>query len=263
MRRTTSSDRRCPWHRYCSRRSPGLFDLIDPFYLSLTGPLADRMYETGQFFEAPALYLIKRYPMDILTGRYDEATRRYDYRVEQADRESFRKPHEPLQPLGLRTNERAAIVPCKLRPVVLVSRAASPWKDGHREGDDAYLVAPVYSFKGDDRKEEYSPLMIERIRSYVYPEFFYLPGNERPHLAEGFIRLDRIQPVHKDWLYRRSSLRLSEDALSCFQSWLSLYLAPETTPDSCPAPGESVCAPKWAQLILDYRRQRIEELALG
>ena len=169
-----------------------MFDLIERFYESATGTLASQMYEAGQFFEAPALHLIERYPMPVLQGRYRETTLDYEYSLENADREYFREQHEPVATLGLRRNERAAVVPCKLRPVVIASLPVSTWKDGRRQSAECYVVVPVHSFKGDEFKEEFSPLMIERIRSYAYVQFFYLPANERPYLAEGFLRFVNV-----------------------------------------------------------------------
>lgn len=84
----------------------------------------------------------------------------------------FDNTQEPNRTLGIRSDERAIIVGAKRRPVILISRVASGWRDGSRRADDCYLVAPVYSFGRDDTRLYYSPDFIERVKGYVYWQLF-------------------------------------------------------------------------------------------
>ena len=82
--------------------------------------------------------------------------------------------------LGIRSDERALVVDAKRRPVILLSKAAATWSDGHRRNDDCYLVAPVYSFSGDETRASYSAPFIDRVKGYMYWQLFYLPPKLKP-----------------------------------------------------------------------------------
>ena len=77
--------------------------------------------------------------------------------------------------LGIRSDERALVVGAKRRPVILLSKAAATWSDGRRRNDDCYLVAPVYSFSGDETRASYSAPFIDQVKGYMYWQLFYLP----------------------------------------------------------------------------------------
>ena len=74
------------------------------------------------------------------------------------------------------------------------------WLDGRRRQEDSYLVAPVYSFSGDDTKLSYSQTFIDRVKAYMYWQLFYLPPGGNRRIRESFVRLDRIQAVHRELL---------------------------------------------------------------
>ena len=240
-----------------------MYDLIDDFYVSITGTLVSFMYETGQFFMAPALYLINKNPMNIVRGQYNQRTKDYDYQVTQAKAETFSEEHEPVKTLDLRSNERAAIVRCKMRPVVIVSSATEKWKDGRRYNDDCFLVAPVYSVRGNDGKLEYSDGFVKRVQAYAYNTFFYLSAKKDiPRFDEGFIRFDRLQVIHKSWL-QHMRIRLGPEAIQCLEAWLPLYVAQETGTVVCESADPILCLPKMAKFILEYRAERMEQLGIA
>ena len=132
-----------------------MYDLLGDDFYTATGPIAQELYEPGQFFDAPATYLLDQRPMYIVRARYNGGTGDYDYRVTQADLDSFKERHEPVKTLNLRSSDRGAIVGCKIRPVVLVSAAADHWRFGSRSHDECYVVAPIYSFAEADEKDPY------------------------------------------------------------------------------------------------------------
>lgn len=216
----------------------------DQYYSKLqSGPILEQIYEPGQFFWAPALYLFGQNPVRLVKGKYDGNSQKWQYHIEAIADKEFETPDEPVKPLGISSTERAAIVRCKLRPVILLSKHSDKWKDVKRAYDDAYLIAPVYTFEGDDTKASYSPAFIERVKAYVYNVFFYLPPSVSPHVKESFVRLDRLQVIHRDQL-RHKPLALSSDALWLLQSWISYFLG---------APLDSV-----NDVLFDYR-----EMAIG
>ena len=159
--------------------------------------------------------------------------------------EEFENIEEPIQSLGIRADERALIVGAKKRPVILVSQQAAPWTDVRRSQEDCYVVAPVYSFGGDETKLAYTQPMIERIKSYVYWQFFYLPATSSGRIQEGFVRLDRIQAIHRN-LLEHHPLMLSDDVIELLRSWIRVYL------------GEALDHVN--DLLFDYREAAIADL---
>lgn len=197
------------------------------YYTKLrAGPVLEQMYQPGQFFWAPTLFLFGKKPVHLVKARYNRTTGQWDYRIEQMSDTEFQRPEEPIVPLGIESDQRAAIIGCKLRPVVLLSQHPEKWKDGKRTHDDAYLVAPVYSLLGGDGKQAYSPAFIERVKAFVYNTFFYIPPSTSPQFSEGFVRFDKIQTIHKDQL-RHMAAMLTEDALWLLQTWLWCFLGAE------------------------------------
>jgi hypothetical protein len=218
----------------------------DQYYERLrAGPVLEQMYQPGQFFWAPALFLFGRKPVHLLKGRYNRATGQWEYRIEQMSDVEFQRPEEPIIPLGIESDQRATILGCKLRPVILLSSHPVKWKDGRRTHDDAYLVAPVYSFGDGDGKQPYSPVFIERVKAFVYNTFFYLPRSTSPQFTEGFVRFDRIQVIHREQL-RHMAAMLTDDALWLLQTWLWCFLGAELG--------------KINNVLFDYREEAIQAL---
>lgn len=238
-----------------------MYDLLNSYYEVKTGVLAEKMYAIGQVFDAPASYPIDHNPMHILRGKYNPSKSDYDLELATADRDAFRTEEQPIHPLKLRSNERAAIVRCKFRPVILLSNATDESEPSRRHGE-AFLVAPVYGFSGDDGKTPYPQEFMDRVKAYAYNAFFYLPDNGKPFFSEGFVRFDRIQVVHKNWLTRRT-ICLNPEAVECLQSWLGLYIANELTNVGCAAHNSVRCLPGCARLVLEYREMKLEELGLA
>ena len=238
-----------------------MYDLLgDDFYTLAAGPIAQHLYEPGQFFDAPATYLLDQRPMYIVRARYNEGTGDHNYWVTQADLDSFKERHEPVKTLNLRSSDRGAIVGCKIRPVVLVSAATDRWSYGARSHDECYVVAPVYSFAGADEKDPYPEDFIRRVQAYAYNTYFYLPERaSAPRFDEGFVRFDRLQVVHKKWLLHKK-LSLGVEATECMLVWLSLYIANSVSSPMCGEDIRANCLPKLAKFIMEYRADRMRRL---
>lgn len=238
-----------------------MYDLVKPFFVTVSGTLLQQMYEAGQICLAPALYLIDKNPMHVLHSKYVKATAEHEHTLAWAGPINFNSMHEPDPILGTRSDEQAAVVRCKMRPVILLSPANDPWQDSRRRSDDCYLVAPVYRFGGDESKEAYTAEFVQRVQAYAYNTLFYLPANDKPNFLEGFVRFDRLQVVHRSWLTQRP-IRLSEQALECLEAWLSVYVCPEMATLWCKDVGFH-CMPNWLRFILDYRENMMKELGVG
>jgi hypothetical protein len=230
-----------------------LIDLVPTYYQALSG-IYRQWYQPGQFFEAPALFLISEKPMPILSAKYDPRSNTYTYGVDMADAEAFKEEQMPVHPLGLRSNERITLVKCKMRPVIIISRAADSWKDKQRRSDECFLVAPVYSFEGDSEKVSYSSAFIERVKAYAYNTFFYLPPSTNPFVKESFARFDRIQVIHKSWL-RHRPIKITPDAFECLQAWLYCYLTWD--------PSAAAATSKMCDLVLEYREEKLKALGIS
>ena len=57
----------------------------------------------------------------------------------------------------------------------------------------------------------------------MYWQLFYLPPSGNGRVREGFVRLDRIQAVHRE-LMGQMSVMLSEDVLGLLRDWVRVYL---------------------------------------
>jgi hypothetical protein len=229
-------------------------DIISKYYLKLSG-IYTQWYQPGQFFDAPALQLISDKPMPVLAPKYDAKTNNYSYNVTTCDTNNFNLPQISIYPLKTKSDERVALVKCKMRPVVVLSQAVDCWKDKTRRSEDCFLVAPVYSFNGGTQgKVSYSLDFIERVKSYVYNTFFYLPESTSPFIREGFIRFDRIQVIHKPWLEHKT-VKLEAEVIDCLYAWLYCYLAWGVVKRKDDLP--PLC-----NLILEYRDAKMKTLGL-
>ena len=219
----------------------------EEYYTTLNaGPLLSQLYGTGQFFSAPSMFLQDNHNRYRVRNTYNErGGERYE--LEPADLTTeFDQPGEISHTLGIRADERALVTGAKRRPVILLSKTASRWSDGRRRSDDCYLVAPVYSFGGDETRASYSPVFIERVKGYMYWQLFYLPPGANGRIREGFVRLDRIQAIHRD-LMRQIPVMLGENAMGVLRDWLRVYLDEDlyTVND----------------LLFDYREDAVRQLS--
>ena len=190
------------------------------------GPVLNQLYRVGQFFWGPSLFLFGEHRPNLLRSSYSQSRGDYEYWVEPVQRREFENPGDPNHTLGIRENERAAIVRAKHRPVILISKVGTGRADSRRTQDECFLVAPVYSFGGDETKSGYPQEFVERVKAYGYWHLFYLPAYAPARIREGFIRLDRIQAIHKG-LLEHTPLMLSDDVQNLLQSWIRVFLGEE------------------------------------
>ena len=187
------------------------------------GPILNQLYRIGQFFWAPSLFLFGEHRQYLLRSDYVQSRSAYEYHVERIRQNEFDSPGTPNPVLGIQSDERAVIVRVKRRPVILISRVGTGRADSTRTQDECYLVAPVYSFAGDETRLSYSQTFIERVKAYEYWHLFYLPGYTPARIRESFVRLDRIQAIHKS-LLEQMSVMLSDDVQDLLQSWIRVFL---------------------------------------
>ena len=219
----------------------------DEYYTPLrSGRLLDQLYQIGQFFWAPSMFLLDNHRRYLVRNAYSESTgERLELEPANLSTE-FDQPGEMSHTLGIRSDERALVVGAKRRPVILLSKAAATWSDGRRRNDDCYLVAPVYSFSGDETRASYSAPFIDQVKGYMYWQLFYLPPSTNGRIKEGFVRLDRIQTVHRE-LMQQMPVMLSEDVLGLLRDWVRVYL------------GEDLREVN--DMLFDYRQEAVRQLS--
>ena len=202
----------------------------------------------GQFFRAPSLFLLDNNRRQAVKSNYSESSGE-QFRLDPVDLGTeFDQSDEMIPSLGIRTDERALVIGAKRRPVIVISQTAVSWLDGNRRHDDSYLVAPVYSFEGDDTKLSYSQTFIDRVKAYMYWQLFYLPPGGNRHIRESFVRLDRIQAVHRD-LLDRMPISLSEPVTGLLRDWIRVYM------------GERIQDVN--TFLLEYRQNAVRQMSAG
>ena len=151
----------------------GLLEPDEYYDTQWQGSSRNQLHRIGQFFRAPSLYLLDNNRRQAAKSNYSE-TSGEQFRLEPVDlRTEFDEPGDISHPLGIRTDERALVIRAKRRPVIIISQATVGWSDSGRQQDDSYLVAPVYSFGGDETKLSYRQTFIDRVKAYMYWQLFY------------------------------------------------------------------------------------------
>ena len=188
-----------------------------------------RDYLIGQLCWAPCQYEFDPLTGYILRSKYVEQSGSYAYSVGKVrlpgefDTDSLDDLNFDL---GIEAKERALLVFAKYRPVIIISQAPAPLQAGNRQFPPTYLIAPIYSFGGGNKRSPYPPAVREKMKGYLLPQTFYLPKSAE--IEEGFVRLDRIQAVaaHQDWL-KPMRIQLSDDAMWLLRSWIRVYWGEE------------------------------------
>ena len=226
-----------------------MIELIPDYYVRFEqDSLYRSFYEPGQFFWIPASYLVDANPAQGIQAAYRPDGMSLEFYLEEVGWSQFGEQRSPIKELELRADERLLAVRAKRRPALLMSDPNSSWEDRRRNGEDSFLMAPIYSFRGDETKREFSPDFVERVKAYVYNTHFYLPPHEHPRFVEGFVRFDRLQMVHKAWL-DHMAMRLNEDALACLRHWLFYYLGGDLQ--------------QIDDVLFMYREEKMKTLGLG
>ena len=212
------------------------------------GSINNRLQRIGQLLWAPSLYLLDNHRRQAVKSSYTENSGE-QFRLEPADlRAEFNQQGEISHSLGLRRDERALVIRAKKRPVIIISQPIATWIDGRRQQEDSYLVAPVYSFEGDETKLSYSQTFIDRVKAYMYWQLFYLPRDGRRRIREGFVRLDRIQAVHRE-LLDQMPIRLSDAVVGLLRDWIRVYM------------GENL--QEVNGFLLEYRQNAVRQMSPG
>ena len=197
-------------------------DAQDYYESSGRGSLSGQLFPWGSLWWAPSFHLLEAKYERVVRSNYVESRRGYVYDLDRIDWSTeFEDELEPNIDLVTGPKDRSIVVPAKRRPVIIVSGPVSKFQgDGKRVVQECFLVAPLYSLEGNDKKMPFSPEFIARVKAYAYPQFFYLPAHGK--ISESFVRFDRIQVLRKD-LLESWSVRLTDRVGDFLRCWLRVY----------------------------------------
>ena len=217
----------------------GIVQLIDPFYVELSGDTFRRTSVVGQFCWVPVTHL-DPVPRILDVERADpqehHATK-FSIR-NMTDGDFKKKTRLPLKALSLRETEELVIHRAKRRPAIIISGETTIFDDvksllqqmGRKHlQEENLIVAPLYSVESGDHEGGFPPVMVARIRALMYKQFFFCPRGNSPLIEDSIIRLDRLHAVVPNFpAYIPEPYSLSADALGVLMAMLrSLFGAKE------------------------------------
>lgn len=125
-----------------------------------------------------------------------------------------------------KAGEFMALVKYKVRPVIIVSSAATASRhDAKRPSGDRYLVVPLCTLR-DDLTGEYKhrPEFVWDAITYQCPCVYYLPEASEYGARESVARIDDMTTLHASWLQTSARCCLTDEALKCLDEWIRHFL---------------------------------------
>lgn len=132
----------------------------------------------------------------------------------------------PIKALALGDTEELLISKAKKRPCLVVACNNTAFKDGviatelkgrrHLQ-DNSMILAPIYGSATPEDDKGFPPIMVARIRAFLYNQFYYLPkGCPKTKISfekEGVVRLDRLFPASPNRGVTPANKKLSTEPL--------------------------------------------------
>ena len=197
--------------------------LVDDYYRDPTPDI-----EPGAICWGPSLYLVEG--LSALRVQYVEPGNEKNVLLKLvSSRDTKLFDHEPIKHPPVRKTEEFLTVKAKVRGLIVLSLRSDP-VEGRFGGygfPESHVVAPIYTFRAGETREEgeedYDPEFVERVKYFVYHQFFYLPASDHYGIRESFARFDRVQVVARRNL-DRPQVRLTLNALTVLRDLLTYYL---------------------------------------
>lgn len=192
--------------------------LVDPVYEAVDGRSPNDI-RRGDIYEDQPVYLPARHALRL--SKIDpKETRQPEFEIAGRTHDAFL--HQPIKwPVELPHGEALIVSRAKWsRPVIVISDAAGSELIaglGSSRVVTTRVCIPIYGCDQHDRTT------MQRVERYEFPNLFYLPKSVRPHMDEGFARLDHLQAIESSSL-RNRRCQLSSDALDFLDEWLAGYL---------------------------------------
>ena len=138
-----------------------------------------------------------------------------------------RKSKLPIKALALGETEELLISKAKNRPCIVVSAQTTIFEDEtitselrrrrHLQ-DNSMILAPLYGLATPDDPKGFPPIMVARIKTFLYSQFFYLPRScPKTKVSigkESIVRLDRLFAASPSRGVTAINKKLSEEPLS-------------------------------------------------
>ena len=137
-----------------------------------------------------------------------------------------RKSKLPIKALALGETEELLISKAKKRPCIVVSAQNTTFEDEaivnelrkrRHLRDNSMILAPLYGLAIPDEPKGFPPIMVARIRAFLYNQFFYLPQScpkTRVSIGkESIVRLDRLFATSPSRGVTAMDKKLSEEPL--------------------------------------------------
>jgi len=215
----------------------GITQLIDPFYVDMSGEKIRDKPTLGQLCRVPSPQpdII---PQILEVQRADPTEHNITkFTIRNVLETDFQRKDElPLYRLRLRLNEELIIQKAKRRAGIVLPVSNTIFDDvisllkskgkTHLQ-QNTILVVPIFGIEKPEHPKGFPPIMTARIKALMYDQFFYCPKTPSGMTPiEGVARLDRIQvvfPVHRA-SYKPLLIRLSDDAIPILMSLLRTWL---------------------------------------
>ena len=226
----------------------GITQLIDPFYIDISGERFRDQVRPGQLCWVPSPQPDK-IPQILEAQRSDPAEHYLSkFKIRNVSETDFhRKDELPLYRLKLRLNEELIVQIAKRRPGIVLPSNTIIFKEitqllrskgkTHLQ-QDSIIIIPIFDIERPQDPKGFPPEMVVRIKALLYNQLFYCPRTPSGMAPiEGVGRLDRVQivfPGHRA-SFDPLPIKLSEDALAVLmhllRSWLCIKGAPEDEKD--------------------------------
>lgn len=207
-----------------------MYGWIEPFY-----EVAGKAIAPGQVWSDQPIYMPPTHGLKIERVDPQDDT---NLKLTVVGRTLDTFNHAPIKSLGLESTEAAVVARSKRnRPVIILGgQSATEVRPRGTTLAETVMVVPVY---GADQFDDHTR---RRMAYYEFTNVFYLPASKEHGFAEGFARLDHVQPVKAAHLTNHRGFKLASDALDALIEWFMAFTTGRMPDDS---------------LILDYRRDQL------
>ena len=197
-------------------------DVCDTIYEAIRG------FGVGHFVWCPVPHL-EEVPRILEVERASsEAHFATKFEIVQIGEDHFKKKSKlPIKALALGETEELLISKAKKRPCIVISAQKTTFQDeaitnelGKKRDlqDKSMILAPMYGLATPDDPKGFPPIMVARIRAFLYNQFFYLPQScPKTKISlgkESIVRLDRLFAAWPSRGVAAMDKKLSEEPLS-------------------------------------------------
>lgn len=195
--------------------------------------ICDGLYETskgiavGHFVWCPVPHL-EEVPRILEVERAaSEDHHATKFEIVQVSSDHFKSKQKlPIKRLSLSDTEELLISKAKKRPCLVVASNNTTFTDdstvaelkGRRHlQDESMILAPIYGAAAPENEKGFPPIMVARIKVFLYNQFFYLPKtclkSKISFEKDGIVRLDRLFPASPNRGVISMDKKLAEEPL--------------------------------------------------